>query len=63
MDKSKIRHIDMIIDSMTKKGEKTTNTVNNILNDRNKFRMLVSASNIQNVGIMRMYLKNKVASA
>jgi hypothetical protein len=53
----------MIIDSMTKKGEKTTNTVNNILNDRNKFRMLVSASNIQNVGIMRMYLKNKVASA
>jgi hypothetical protein len=63
MNNSKIRHIDIIIESMTKKDGKTTDTVNNILNDKIKFRTLISASNIQNVGVMRMYLENMVQSA
>lgn len=63
MNNSKIRHIDIIIESMTKKDEKTTDTVNDILNDKMKFRTLISASNIQNVGVMRMYLQNMVQSA
>lgn len=63
MNNGKIRHIDIIIESMTKKDGKTTDTVNNILNDKIKFRTLISASNIQNVGVMRMYLENMVQSA
>lgn len=63
MNNGKLRHIDIIIESMTKKGGKTTDTVNNILNDNIKFRTLISASNIQNVGVMRMYLENMVRSA
>ncbi len=60
---SEIRHIDILITSMAKKNEKTTDIVNRVLNDKNKFRTLISASNIQNVGVMRMYLENKAQSA
>jgi hypothetical protein len=63
MEKSNIRHIDIVIDSMTKNDEKTTDIVNKVLNDKTTFRTLISASNIQNIGLMRMYLENKLASA
>ena len=63
MEKSNIRHIDIVIDSMTKNDEKTTDIVNKVLNDKTTFRTLISASNIQNIGLMRMYLENKLVSA
>lgn len=63
MNKSNIQHLDMAINAMAKKDEKTTDIVNRVLNDKDVFRTVISASNIQNVGFVRMYLEGKRASA
>ena len=62
MDNEKVRKIDMAIESMSKRGKKTTDTVSEVLNDKTKFRIITSASNIQNTGLLRMYLQRRVAA-